>query len=63
MDDRGRGGVGTLVLVLFVGLLSYGGYWLLTTGRPLIDSGPLAGIISGDTIRRNVTGWLNGGSL
>ncbi len=63
MNDRRRGGVGTLVFVLFVGLLSYGGYWLFTTGRPLIDGGPLAGIFRGATIRRNVTGWLHGGSV
>lgn len=63
MDERGRAGLGTLVFVAFLAALVWGGNWLLTTGRPLIDGGPLSGIFAGDTVRRSVTGWLNGGSM
>ncbi|MEI2715649.1 MAG: matrixin family metalloprotease [Candidatus Nanopelagicales bacterium] len=58
MTDRGRGGVGTLVMVaLLVGAV-FAGHWLLTTGRPWLDGGPLAD--AGDAIRRQVSGFLNG---
>lgn len=53
-----RGVVRRGFALVFLALAIAGGYWLLTSGRPFLDGGPLTD--AGDAIRRQVTGFLNG---
>lgn len=63
MHDEGRGALGTVVLVALLAALVYGAVWFAGGGRPLIDAGPLSGIFAGDSVRRNLSGWFNGGDM
>lgn len=63
MDDEGRGALGTIVVVALLAAIVYGAMWVAGGGRPLIDAGPLSGIFAGDSIRRNLSAWFNGGQM
>ena len=63
MGDRGRAGVGTLVLVMSIVGVLLAGNWLATSGRGLWESGPLRGLFHTEVLRRGFTGWIAGDTM